>query len=83
MRDWQFWVFIAMFWIVLGIAAPWPIAIFFFIGGIFFGVFSWFIQRLEYLNDFLERRIQRLQFAVLHQDLEDIKKLLGKKKVKK
>lgn len=82
MKDWQFWTFITFIWILGGIAAPFPLDIIFFIGAFAIGIFTLFIQASEQRLDFLERRLQRLQFEILHEDLEEIKKLLGNKRLK-
>lgn len=83
MKDWQFWTFIAFIWLAGGILAPFPLDILFFAGAFGMGIAVHFIQRLEQKHDFVLTMLQRLQFEILHEDLEEIKELLGKKREKR
>lgn len=83
MKDWQFWTFIAFFWLAGGILAPFPLDIFFFIGAFALGIFVHFIQARELRNERSKFEIQKILILKFIADIEEIKELLGKKRTNK
>lgn len=81
MRDWHFWTFIACFYLLLGLITPFPFDWIFIAGAFGIGAFSHWVQKKEIENARKKRAEASERFAMLHQDLEEIKELLGKKRM--
>lgn len=83
MKDWQFWTFIAILYLIAGIFTPFPFDMFFYAIALGLGIATHFIQLKEIKIEKTKFEIQKMLIFKLIADLEEIKELLGKRMRKK